>query len=340
MEIKSNQTTNRKKKDDSSLNNPNPNSNTINNNPNSNKALEKSYSHIQNLPLQMTPAPEKSKEKVNLKFRKYTLNKNNPWKIKEISLDDLPSYFYIVKLLRASLDPKISNSENLKIIFHINKKDKIHASVNSKEDWEANFCLNKKDEFLKAIVSEHNTIKIEYELQDLNKNFNDIASKLDLQNKIIENLFEALKANETIKKEITENLRIKIIENENNPEAKIQQSEIFKSKYAKIMQDYTEKVYEALFNNVRNFQSLQNDLKTINLDQELDFNIFDDFPVAVDIDINNKFEEKGYNQQNKDDLDFFEDCEDICYRSSFNLEKEDEMISKLIIETRNSLYNK
>ena len=158
-----------------------------------------------------------------------------------------------------------------------------------------------------------------------------MASKLDLQNEIIKNLFEAIKGNENIKKEITENLKSRLIKE--NPENKIQ-SEIFKSKYAKIMQDYTEKVYDALLSNINNFQSLQDDLQKINLDQELDFNKFDDFG---DNDINN-FEE-GL-REHHEEFDCFGNNEGISYRSSFNLDNKEEMISKLIIETRNSLYNK
>lgn len=321
--------------------NKNNNQNNITNNQKNKETLEKSYNSIKDLPLQMSAA-EKSKDKVNLKYRKFTTNKNQPWKIKEISLAEMTSYDFLIKLLKASLDPSISNSENLKIIFHINKKDKIYASVNSKEDWEANFSLNKKDEFLKAVISEIKTIKIEFELQDLNKNFNEIANKLDLQNKIIENLFEALKENEIVKQEITEclerklNLITKEKEKENSSAESKMQSEIFKSKYAKIMQDYIDKVYETLFNNINNFQSLQDDLKKINLDKEFDFNKFDDF---WEEDFDNKFPQGSEELQHQDDFDFFGD-EGICYRSSFNLDNKEEMISKLIIETRNSLFNK
>lgn len=310
----------------------------ITNNKANNKS-DNSYALIKDLPLQITHA-EKSKDKVNLKYRKFTTNKNHPWKIKEISLDELNSYNFIINLIKSSLDSSISNSENLKINFHINKKDKIICSVSSKEDWELNFNENKKkDDFLKTIISEHKTIKIEYELHDLNKNFNDIANKLDLQNKIIENLFESLKNNEKIKKEITENLKIKIAKEDSNDKIN---NEIFKSRYAKILQDYTEKVYETLLNNIRNFQSLQDDLKKINLDQELDFNKFDDFAE------NQNFHNENFNLNDNNFLENNEFDQElnsyanqgISYRSSYNLDNKDEMISKLIIETRNSLFNK
>ena len=306
------------------LNQNNLNTNNINEN------RDKSFTQSKDLPSQITTA-EKSKDKVNIKYRKFTSNKNQPWKIKEISLEELNAYDFLIKLIKASLDPTISNSENLKIKFHVNQKEKIIAAINCKEEWEENFSINKKEEFLKTIISEHKTIKIEYELHDLAKNFNDLANKLDLQNKIIENLFESIKNKDNIKKEITENLRIKIA-NENS-ESKMN-SEIFKRRYAKILQDYTEKIYETLLNNVRNFQSLQDDLKKINLDQELDFNKFDNFDEMEQND-NDNFE----HNEHEEDFDHYGN-EGVTYRSSYNMENKDDMISKLIIETRNSLYNK
>ncbi len=262
---------------------------------------------------------------VNLKFRKYSVNKDSPWKIKKITLEEFKSYEFINKIIKSTLESKIISLENLKIKLNINKKDNIIFSAFSKEDWDKIFLHNENDEFLKSIISDHNTIKLEYELIDINKNFNEIANKCDLQNKLIENLFQCIFSNENIKKQILDNLQLNVMNEKNMSNNFIDTNkEIFKKQYLKILYDYSDKVYETIYNNIKNYENLQDDLKKVNLDQELDFEDLENINIS--------------NNEILDEKSQFSIDESINYRSSFNLEKQEEMISKLIIESRNSLY--
>jgi len=261
---------------------------------------------------------------VILKYRKFTNVKNNTWKIKIISKEDLKSYEFLINFIKDTLETNFQIAENLKINFHINKDDKIIISCMCKEDWEKHIVSNNNE---KSIVSDRNTVKLEYELlEDINKNFNEYAKKCDLQNKIIENLFYCIKNDKNINKVIVETLK----QQKQSENFDKYRNEIFKTKYTKILNDYTEKVYDALYNNIKNFQTLQDDLKKIDLDQELEFEKFEEF---VEDDINDF-------QNGNNSKDFVKEDDEINYRSSFNFNNKDEMISKLLIETRNSLYNK
>lgn len=300
-------------------------------------------------------------DSINLKLRRLTTVKDSPWTMKNFPKEKIISYDFILDYIKSLIEAKNPNalkSDNFRIVLRIHKNDNFSSlTITNKEDWERLFGLRFFSELKNFIGINRNmniyTLKIEYDLQDFNKKFNECASKCDLQNKIIDNLFSCILNNEKIKKGILDNLYNNILKDK-HPDKYAQ--ELTKKHYSKLLQDYTEKVYDTLLNNLKNFKSLQEDLNKLNLETELDFYTFDDLEENnqdnsqrsfSDTQDKNKFyninkflneNKKGDSEtENLNNLDDPVEPLKINFRSSYNVLNHEELISRLIIETKKSI---
>lgn len=272
-------------------------------------------------------------ESINLKLRKLSTAKDSPWTMKNFPKEKIKSYQFIIDHIKSIIEAKNPNalkSGNYRIVLRINKNDNLSSlTVFKKEDWEMLFNSTYSNDLRNFIIINKNmniyTLKVEYELQDFNRKFNECAGKCDLNNKIIDNLIYCTSNNDKIKKELLENLCNKILKDKASDKYT---QEIIKKPYIKLLQDYADKVYETLFNSLKNFKSLQEDLNQLNLDRELDFYKFDDSEENKNTNVETYLNDS-------DDVDN-ENNFSINFRSSYNPKNQDELISRLITETKNS----